>query len=68
MPARIVGIGERVLVRDGTLSRAATRRWAAALATVRGVAVLRLLGQPEEAVERQWSNARRHAVGGLRDQ
>jgi AcrR family transcriptional regulator len=44
-----------------------SRRWTMTLATVRGVAVLRQLGHPAEAVARQWTFARRELVRLLAD-
>lgn len=37
-------------------------RWRTVLATIRGIAMLQLLGHPEEVVTRQWTRVRRHAV------
>jgi AcrR family transcriptional regulator len=44
----------------GTASFA--QRWAMTLGTVRGVALLLMLGHPRESVERQWSFARRELL------
>ena len=38
------------------------RRWATAVSTARGLAMLRLLGHPAETVERQWAHARRDVL------
>ena len=43
----------------------AAQRWATALSTIRGVALLRLLGHPPAAVERQWAATRRHLLALL---
>ena len=42
-------------------------RWATALGAARGIAALRLLGHPAEAVDRQWAAARRLLLGLLLD-
>lgn len=34
------------------------RRWATALSAIRGIAVLKMLGHPAEAVDRQWASMR----------
>jgi AcrR family transcriptional regulator len=47
--------------------RGLSRRWAMALATARGVALLRLLGHPTEVVDRQWSFARSRLLRMLVD-
>lgn len=39
-------------------SREAARRWATALSTIRGLALLKLLGHPPAAVDRQWVSSR----------
>jgi AcrR family transcriptional regulator len=38
------------------------KRWAMALGTIRGIAMLRLLGHPTAGVDRQWAFARRELV------
>ncbi len=40
-------------------------RWATALGAARGIAMLRLLGHPAHAVDRQWASARRVLMGVL---
>ncbi|WP_354698486.1 putative HTH-type transcriptional regulator [Paraconexibacter sp. AEG42_29] len=40
-------------------------RWAAALSTIRGIAVLRILGHSERALQRQWRFARGQIVAAL---
>jgi len=49
--------------------RAGKRRfaadWATALATIRGLALLKLLGHPEGAVDRQWKETRRELLALL---
>ncbi len=40
-------------------SREAAQRWATVLSAIRGLALLKLLGHPPEAVDRQWSATRR---------
>jgi AcrR family transcriptional regulator len=39
-------------------SRDHGRRWATALSAIRGLAVLKMLGHPAEAVDRQWASTR----------
>ncbi len=39
-------------------SREAAQRWATVLSAIRGLALLKLLGHPEAAVERQWTATR----------
>jgi AcrR family transcriptional regulator len=41
------------------------QRWATALSTIRGVALLRLLGHPPASVDRQWVATRRHLLALL---
>jgi len=43
-------------------SREAAQRWASALSAIRGLALLKLLGHPAGAVDRQWSATRRHLL------
>jgi hypothetical protein len=38
------------------------RRWATALSAIRGIAVLKMLGHPAEAVDRQWAATRRQLL------
>jgi AcrR family transcriptional regulator len=40
-------------------------RWALALGTIRGIAMLRLLGHPADVVDRQWAAARRELLALL---
>src|SRR4051794_8728278 len=46
-------------------SREAADRWATALSTIRGVALLKLLGHPPGSVDRQWTATRRHLLALL---
>ena len=39
-------------------TRELARRWATVLSTIRGLALLKLLGHPPEAVDRQWASTR----------
>jgi AcrR family transcriptional regulator len=43
-------------------SREVAQRWATVLSTIRGVALLKLLGHPPAAVEHQWTAARRQLL------
>lgn len=43
-------------------SRDVARRWATVLSAIRGLALLKLLGHPAEAVDRQWSATRRQLL------
>jgi AcrR family transcriptional regulator len=43
-------------------------RWPLALSTVRGIALLRLLGHPKSSVDRQWRSARPLLVADLLDE
>lgn len=43
-------------------SRDAAQRWATALSAIRGLALLKLLGHPGPAVERQWTATRRQLL------
>lgn len=42
--------------------RAFPTRWATALAIARGIALLRVLGHPQQDVDRQWASARRELL------
>lgn len=46
-------------------SRESAQRWATALSAIRGLALLKLLGHPPEAVDRQWSATRRQLLALL---
>src|SRR3954454_19001301 len=43
-------------------TRELPRRWATVLSTIRGLALLKLLGHPPEAVDRQWASTRRQLL------
>jgi AcrR family transcriptional regulator len=43
-------------------SREAAQRWATVLSAIRGLALLKLLGHPPEAVDRQWAATRRQLL------
>jgi len=57
--------GSVILGDDFPATPEAAQRWATALSTIRGVALLRLLGHPPAAVERQWAATRRHLLALL---
>jgi|tagenome__1003787_1003787.scaffolds.fasta_scaffold20912430_2 AcrR family transcriptional regulator len=43
-------------------AREDARRWATMLSAIRGLALLKLLGHPAEAVDRQWASTRRQLL------
>jgi AcrR family transcriptional regulator len=49
-------------------TRDAAQRWAMVLSAIRGLALLKLLGHPEAAVERQWTATRRQLLDLLADE
>ncbi|HMD52599.1 MAG TPA: helix-turn-helix domain-containing protein [Solirubrobacteraceae bacterium] len=51
-------IGRDVFEADGPQAADVDRRWAMAISTARGIAVLGMLGHPRAAVARQWRFAR----------
>ena len=44
------------------VSRAQAEAWATVLSAIRGAALLKLLGHPAAAVDRQWAATRRHLI------
>jgi AcrR family transcriptional regulator len=50
---------------DRAGSSDSAERWATALSTVRGLALLKLLGHPERTVDDQWPATREHVVSML---
>ncbi len=50
---------------DFSGDREAAYRWATALSAIRGLALLKLLGHPGAAVDRQWAQTRRHLLAML---
>ena len=48
-----------------TVTRKDRSRWATALSTIRGVAVLKMLGHPTDAVDRQWVVTRQQLIESL---
>lgn len=52
---------------DVAAAPAFAERWATALSAVRGLALLKLLGHPTAAVDRQWSATRRELIALLSD-
>ena len=47
---------------DFPASREAAQRWNTVLSAIRGLALLKLLGHPHEAVDRQWAATRRQLL------
>jgi AcrR family transcriptional regulator len=47
---------------DFPSTREVAQRWATALSTIRGLALLKLLGHPPAAVDRQWAATRRQLL------
>ena len=47
---------------DFPATREAARTWASVLAAIRGLALLKLLGRPPDAVDRQWPATRRQLL------
>ena len=43
-------------------NREAGRRWATVLSAIRGLALMKLLGHPPEAIDRQWTATRRQLL------
>ena len=43
-------------------TREIAQRWATALSTIRGLALLKLLGHPAAGVDRQWAATRRQLL------
>jgi AcrR family transcriptional regulator len=63
----LTGLSEELFGPEKAADRLQAERWATALAAVRGVALLKLLGHPEAAVERQWKATRRELLALLED-
>lgn len=50
--------GAAIFGEEFPATREHARRWATALSAIRGIAVLKMLGHPPEAVDRQWASMR----------
>ena len=55
----------RIFTAEVRASPGFSARWATALGSARGIAMLRLLGHPKDAVDRQWASARRVLINIL---
>jgi AcrR family transcriptional regulator len=55
-------VGELFTVRPDAGEDRLAQRWATALSTVRGLALLKLLGHPAASVDRQWQSTRESIV------
>jgi AcrR family transcriptional regulator len=65
MSATVIDLGREVFGPEALGSPDFAVRWAVALATIRGLAVLRMLGHSERAQQRQWRFARAQIVADL---
>ena len=65
MASTIFTIGREVLGKDALGSAETAARWATALSTIRGIAILQVLGHSERALQRQWRYARRQLLENL---
>jgi len=55
-------MGATIIGEDYPLDREHGRRWATALSAIRGIGLLKTLGHPAEAVDRQWVATRRQLI------
>lgn len=65
MSKTIHNLSREVFGPDALRSPNFAARWAAALATIRGLAVLRILGHSERSLQRQWRFARGQIIASL---
>lgn len=65
MAKTIYGIGREILGAEALRSADTAARWSAALSLIRGIAILRVLGHSERALQRQWRFARSQIITGL---
>lgn len=62
----VYDIGRAVFGAEALNSSDFATRWAVALSTIRGLAVLRMLGHSEASLTRQWALTRDHLIRSLR--
>ncbi|MEA2166976.1 MAG: hypothetical protein QOF76_276 [Solirubrobacteraceae bacterium] len=65
MAGTVYGIGGEILGADALRSADTAARWTAALSQIRGIAILRVLGHSEGALQRQWRFARSQIIASL---
>lgn len=65
MAQKVYDVGREVLGPDALMTPDFTANWLTALSTIRGLAVLGILGHSERALERQWRFAREQIIANL---
>ncbi|MCW3041150.1 MAG: transcriptional regulator TetR family [Solirubrobacterales bacterium] len=67
MSKTVHDLGREVFGADALRSPDFAARWATGLSTIRGLAVLRMLGHSERSLQRQWRFARAQILASLND-
>jgi AcrR family transcriptional regulator len=65
MSETIHQLGIEVLGEEAFAAAERSHRWTTAIATIRGLALLRLLRHSQATIDRHWSSARREVLAGL---
>jgi hypothetical protein len=65
MAGTVHALGREIFEPDALKSAELAARWAVALSTIRGIAVLQILGHSKRALQRQWRFARGQIIDSL---